>query len=564
MPDGPRVDEALKVAREAYQEEYTQAQTAVARRLLAEKILQKGVETKDNPVARFVLLRLARDVAWKAEDTRLTFEAIDRLGEGFTLDPWAMKAELVAVTAKQARRQAEHKAAADQALTVMRGALEADACAAAQEMTKLAMSEAGKARDRDLVAQARAGQKQAQQVAKSLEQVDAARAVLKATPNDPAANLTVGRYECLMKGDWARGLEHLARCGDKALATLAADDVAAPKGDAARLKLADGWWDSAQRADGRERDAMLLRAGYWYQQLGAIDDALVQTKVENRVAQIAKLGHTLGGPAPKQLVTNSIAMRFVLVPAGDFLMGATPEESAWAVQAGKQQGEPMWYFERIPCEMPRHPVRISRPFLLAIYEVTQGEFEQIMGTNPSTFCKSGKRADRLAGQDTNRLPVDSVSWDDAAEFCRRLSALPKEQAARRTYRLPTEAEWEYACRAGSTSRWCCGDDEARLEQHAWFRQNSNAMPHPVGEKKPNAFGLYDMLGNMREWCMDHFGFDYYRQSPAIDPLGPPSGNPVCRGGAFSHGATYLRPAFRHTEKPSHRSLDQGFRVVLMR
>jgi formylglycine-generating enzyme required for sulfatase activity len=557
----------LRAAREAYQEEYAQAQTPVARRVLANKILQKGQETKDDPVARFVLLRLARDVALKAEDNALAWQAIDRLAEGYELDPWAMKAEIVVAGTKQARKLPEHKAAAEQALAVMHAALDADSCVVAQEMAKLALAEAGKARERDLVGQARAGQKLAQQAAKSLEQIEAQRAKLKYAPDDPAANLAVGRYECFMKGDWAKGLAHLAKSGDPAYSTLAAEDLKAPEQDAARLKLADAWWDLAQKAEARERDALLLRAGYWYEQVGSIDDALTRTKVENRQAQIAKLGRTLGGSAPKQTITNSIGMRFVLIPAGEFLMGATPEENAWAMQEEKKTKPNVsgWFLARIPTEMPRHPVRISRPFYLGVYPVTQADYEQVMGVNPSSFSSNGKHATKVTGQDTSRHPVDSVSWDDAAEFCRRLSALPKEKSAGRTYRLPTEAEWEYACRAGSTTKWFCGDDSAGLEDYAWLETNSHGTTHPVGLKKPNAFGLYDMHGNVWQWCMDHFGADFYRQSPSIDPKGPLSGpGLVMRGGGWLGAACYCRCAFRGFTYSAHRDHNHGFRVVLVR
>ena len=169
----------------------------------------------------------------------------------------------------------------------------------------------------------------------------------------------------------------------------------------------------------------------------------------------------------------------------------------------------------------------------------------------------------MAGKDTSRHPVDTVSWDDATEFCRRLSAMPAERAARRVYRLPTEAEWEYACRAGTTTRWYSGDDEAALRECAWFDANSGGTTHPVGEKKPNAWGLYDMHGNVWQWCSDWFSADYYKQSPPCDPPGPAAGfGRVIRGGRFDFVASECRSAaFTTSTRPRTRTYNFGFRVV---
>jgi eukaryotic-like serine/threonine-protein kinase len=143
-----------------------------------------------------------------------------------------------------------------------------------------------------------------------------------------------------------------------------------------------------------------------------------------------------------------------------------------------------------------------------VYEVTQGEYERVMGTNPSHF------------KGDPRLPVETVSWQDAMTFCERLSALPAERSAGRVYRLPTEAEWEYACRAGSTTIYSFGDSEGSLGDYAWYDSNSGSKTHPVGQKRPNAWGLYDMHGNVWEWCSDWYDGSYYASSPVDDPTGP--------------------------------------------
>ena len=231
-------------------------------------------------------------------------------------------------------------------------------------------------------------------------------------------------------------------------------------------------------------------------------------------------------PAPEQPsvlqadLSNSIGMAFRLIPAGEFLMGS-PEN--------------------------QHPVRITRSLYLGVYEVTQEAYEQVMGVNPSSF-KGPQR------------PVENVSWDDAMEFCRRLSESPTEKAAGRTYRLPTEAEWEYACRAGSTTRYAYGDDVSVLGDHGWFDANSSSTTHAVGEKRPNAWGLYDMHGNVWEWCADWYG--EYTNTPLDDPAGQITGSyRVHRGGCWFSSASFCQSASRDRYQPNDRSNCLGFRVA---
>jgi formylglycine-generating enzyme required for sulfatase activity len=170
-----------------------------------------------------------------------------------------------------------------------------------------------------------------------------------------------------------------------------------------------------------------------------------------------------------------------------------------------------------------------------------------MGTNPSEF-KGAKN------------PAESVSWDECQEFLKKLNALGKERGE---FRLPTEAEWEYACRAGTRTRFCSGDADAELADYAWYDANSGSTTHPVGEKKPNAWGLFDCHGNVWEWCADWWGHDYYGKSPRDDPTGPATGSGrVLRGGSWLYYPGLCRSAFRYTcGGPADRSSCIGFRVV---
>jgi formylglycine-generating enzyme required for sulfatase activity len=243
------------------------------------------------------------------------------------------------------------------------------------------------------------------------------------------------------------------------------------------------------------------------------------------------------------LMTNSVGMRLVLIPAGEFLMGAPDSDN-----------------EAPADEKPEHRVRITRPFHLGITQVTQRQYHEVTGTNPSTF------------EGSMDLPVESVSWKDAVAFCNALSAREGLEPyydlgawtclGGKGYRLPTEAEWEYAARAGSTTRYSFGADESSLGEYSWFLGNARDRTHPVGQKQPNAFGLHDMHGNVWEWCGDVFDPAYYGQSPGADPLCLSQARVrVHRGGSWADGPWFLRSTDRGGSTPESRDDDVGFRVA---
>ncbi len=260
-------------------------------------------------------------------------------------------------------------------------------------------------------------------------------------------------------------------------------------------------------------------------------------------------------PDEPKFIKNSLGMKFIRIPSGDFMMGATSQE------AGRRTDE------------PQHQVAITKPFYLQTTEVTQGQWQAVMGRNPSFFKECG-----------DDYPVEQVSWHDAQEFIRRLNK--KDGIA--AYRLPTEAEWEYAARANSTATLSegvlyivGGNETAILENIAWFSGNScgenksgnkgdtwqtgnyvcrACSTQAVGQKPANPWGLYDMLGNVWEWVQDWQGA--YPTGPVTDPTGPPTGTMrVFRGGAWLSGAGYCLPAFRGGDNPAMRDIAIGFRLV---
>jgi formylglycine-generating enzyme len=294
--------------------------------------------------------------------------------------------------------------------------------------------------------------------------------------------------------------------------------------------------------------------------------------------------------------TNSIGMKMVLVPAGEFQMGSSESAEATAAFFNKTYGTDVLTAHIFRVEHPQHRVRITKPFYLGTYHVTRGQFRQFVAdTGYRTDAEIGEKPGAFGWdpdtkqaafnkkyswrnvffEQTDEHPVVNVSWNDAVAFCKWLS---KKEG--KTYRLPTEAEWEYACRAGTTTRYFSGNDPetlAKVDNVAdgtvkasfpgwwqWTNKTSDGylFTSPVGSFKPNAFGLYDMHGNVFQWCADWYGEEYYSKSPADDPPGPDSGdNRVFRGGSWYSPPVYTRSTYRHYDAPGYRLDFTGFRVA---
>ena len=235
-------------------------------------------------------------------------------------------------------------------------------------------------------------------------------------------------------------------------------------------------------------------------------------------------------PVDTAPLTNSIGMKLQRIAPGTFTMGSPESEK-----------------DRKPAETQRE-VTISHEFYIGVYEVTQREYEAVMGNNP-------------AKHEGANHPVDHVTWRDAVVFCEKLTA--KEPGMR--YRLPTEAEWEYACRAGTSTRYYWGNDPEleAVGDHAFYKENSGGTTSPVGQKKPNAWGLHDMNGNVWEWCQDWMG--PYASDEVINPTGAASGEgKVCRGGCWAYDASRCRSAERNDAPADSVHPNLGIRVVAER
>lgn len=260
------------------------------------------------------------------------------------------------------------------------------------------------------------------------------------------------------------------------------------------------------------------------------DDQRYVESVQERVnSPFRRKAAPPGGASLEETVTNSLGIQLRLIPAGSFMMGDARERTE-------------------PPARP-HKVTLTRPYYIGTHEITNTQWLRVMGKG-----QFEKTADDR--------PVDDVFWKEAVKFCEKLSKLPEEVRAGRSYRLPTEAEWEYACRAGSPDRFCSGDEETGLDECAWYHKNSAGKTHPVGGKKPNRWGLHDMHGNAFEWCSDWLAD--YPSNDVIDPQGPANGRKrVLRGGDEGFLADYCTSAFRTGFEPDGGIAGRvGLRVVM--
>ncbi len=337
------------------------------------------------------------------------------------------------------------------------------------------------------------------------------------------------------------------------------------------LKLAEVLWTRLVIYDLEEALESLLRIRQKLQQPGLNGTvSLPSEPVQTSPAKSLELSPSLSPEVLTIDLPHHIQLELIKIPAGSFMMGTPKAE----VKRLNQEYSTDWY----NCELPQHRVTL-RAFYLGKYPVTQEQYQAVMGNNPSHF------------QDNSRNPVECVSWDDAQAFCQKLKEITGED-----FRLPTEAEWEYACRAGTQTRYYFGDDEKQLEEYAWYADNSGknslnsqklwrdepdwskywaklekngCQTHPVGEKKPNDWGLYDMHGNVWEWCEDSWHDSYADKPQNIKDngnaiwLNSNEASRVLRGGSWDNDSRNCRSAIRGRLDADGRNDSIGFRLVLL-
>ena len=518
VPDAPALKKAEATIRDVFEAEYAKKEPK-DRVAFAKKLLQTGLETKTDLAARYVLLREAAEIAAAAGDIQTAIQAVAEMAKSYDIDELLTRGTTLASAASSTSDSLILKSIIEAFLRLADDGVSSDHYDVALRAAKAAERYARKAKDFALVADAKAKLKDVQVLRAEFDKVAKALQTLAQNPGDPDANLAVGQFVCLVKGNWEEGLPLLAKGSDPNLKSLAAADLAGPKDASEQVKLADEWRDLADKETNKlKKNNLLAREACWYEAALPNLTGLAKAKIEKQLEDIENAlagvergfrpgrgkvsrdqliaARKAGVPPVIELkLGRGVKMKMVYIPPGTFLMGS-PEGEGY------------------PDEHPQHPVRITRGFYMGVTEVTQAHWKAVMGTEP---WKDNSRA----GKSPNAA-ANCISWDDAVEFCKRLSA-----KTHRPFRLPTEAQWEYACRAGTTTRHFFGDDPAKLGDYAWYIVNTMNVdrnyPQEVGQKKPNRWGLYDMHGNVWEWCLDSYSPTYHSGSPRVDPENRPAG-----------------------------------------
>lgn len=561
VPDAAALAKKEKLVRDVFGN-YT-ATPLANRSAIAAKMIEQGTASVDDPAARYVLLKDGADLASSAGDAATALHAASLIGGSYAVDAAELKLANLrrSVTAASSPTLAE--ADAQQGITCADEAAAAGNYDLAGRYLVPTEQAARASKDVNLILAVQARSADVRWIQSETSRARTAVDKLAKTPGDPEANQMLGRYLCLVHGDWSHGLVNLSKGPAGAYRAAASADLANPTTTDKQVSAGDLWWDLAEKdSSAAAQRGLRRRAGHWYALSLASPQfvGLTRAVVEKRMSQIPPTpGDTVAGvpaaqpnpttpqPAPAapavgsntQLpsLTNSIGMKFVAIPAGEFDMGSPTTEQ------GRFESEKL------------HHVKITKPFMMATTTVTQAQWIALMGSNPSYF-RAGKegsntpRAKDFTDKQDN-LPAEQISWNDAVQFCEKLSV--KEG---RHYRLPTEAEWEYACRAGTATRY--GDGS--LDDVAWYAANSGNRVHDVAARKPNRWGLYDMLGNVWQWCSDGWGtYD----GDGVDPKGSDDGAfRVNRGGSWTADPSNCRAAMRRKFAPGNRNFDVAFRVCL--
>lgn len=562
VPDATARNAVETKIREIYRDELEAATTAQTCSQLVERLLADAVNLADDFAAQYVILDLAREQAAAGADPQLLRMVLAAVAADFEIDEHQWYLAALRDAADTLRDPDACRRMAEDSLSMIDQATAAEQFDTAEQLLMAAAKLQAKARDAQLTRAVGERRTRLGTERRNWDVAQKAAETLAENPDDAAACLTRGRYLCFTRGDWDGGLPLLAKGNDSVLAQLAERSIdAQPETPVDQAALAATWWDEASRSRSnvtRYRD-LLRGAHYWYTLalpgLSTLDLRLAETRIaeaEQTIGPVTVAVQPLGQTEaidPSKLpptltlpLARGVDLVLRQIPPGKFMMGSPPDEP------GRNGNE------------SHHEVTISRPYYIGQSEVTRGQWTAVTG--------------QPAPQSPNLVnrPVNVVSWFDASNFCAKLNVALAGKSPLQGYafRLPTEAEWEYACRAGTTTATHFGDQLSSTQ--AWFdgsQPYNNAAPgvkppqnevRDVGSFQPNAWGLYDMHGNVQEWCWDWHGS--YSASTISDPTGPSTGTErEARGGGYRNAGADCRSANRYARAPIEVNTDRGFRVV---
>ena len=549
VPDAAKLREAEVAVRKSFNVD--QAKSPKEKSDLARTLITTAGASGARDAELFVRLRTARDLAQAAAETQILLEAIDAIAAEFDVDALSEKTQFLT---RVQGRPADAAAWAKVCMEVARQAAAVDDYDAAGKLATRAESLAGTAKDFAYREEIREKGKEYADLRREGERVRPAQETLKSNPSDPSANGTVGRYLCLIKDDWAKGLPLMAKGPDAPLKRIAEQELATPAEPAAQAALGDAWASQSDKESAIAKTRAKLRAAEWLERALPGLSGSAKSSAEKRLSAI---GAALGPKAPPVLdLGGGVRIDLIYCKPGSFMMGTSDAPT----QPWEQDARPV------------HRVELTRGFFLGKFEVTRGQFAAfVKATGHVTDSERegstyGRRADNTWGDvpganwkklllwaQTDEEPALAISWNDAKAFCDWAAA-----RTRRGVRLPTEAEWEYACRAGTTPY----PDASRLGEFGWSREaNSDWMARPVGHKKPNAWGFFDMHGNAWEWCQDFLGA--YPKGDVRDPEAPATAtHRALRGGSYENLNVNCQPSSRINSSLTGRMITTGFRVAV--
>lgn len=581
VPDRDAQEGVRRVLDETYD---TSSARPMAERLALVDQLAALAEKSGDDAERFVLLRRASELASEAGEGERMMRLVGRIADEFDVDRLRVEVAMLDGFSKKATNEEQIGALVRSSAAVIEEALAAERFDLADSLSAAVYRACQASAGRPFRVEALNRRRRVQQLRTQSDEVQAARTAVQSNPDDEAAHTALARWHCFVRNDWSQALPHYAKGSEPELRALAERELNSTALDAAgQVELADAWWELAAVSDQQAKPVFLRRAAHWYERAyPELTSTLLKARVTKRMDELEKAGQAAspgqeaGAPPPLAVApfdaqraaqhqqawakhlnvpveeTNPIGMRMRLIPPGEFLMGTTEEAIQAETQMSLMQADRSFQ-DRLGTESPQHRVRVTRPFWMSATEVTQDQYFRVMGVNPSR-------------SQAPNLPVVRVTWLEAAEFCRRLTQASGKKLGGRVYRLATEAEWEYVCRAGSATRYHFGDEDGSLAEYGWFRFNSNRRAQPVATRRPNPWGLFDMHGNVAEWVVDWYSRSYYSESPVNDPTGPSriwNRNRVVRGGDFNSTPAACRSASRGEEFSENHSWNVGFRVVLV-